>query len=202
MLSLKEVSINILQGWEMDPISQTHTMPATDDQELAKVLESMNHSVSAPSVPQLPPLDEPSDAPQDDTTDNTPAVDQSSEETETIPAPDFEVASSPEPAQNNSPEPSSDPIPSFPTPSSIAPLSDLNDIKKDALQELRPLVDKLDLPADEKFDTLLLMIRSTDDKSLVEPAYAAAKSIEDENKRASALLDIIKEIDYFSRPQS
>ena len=64
--------------------------------------------------------------------------------------------------------------------------------------ELRPLVDKLDLPADEKFDTLLLIIRSTDDKTLVNAAFDAAKEIPDENKRAQALLDVIKEIDYFS----
>jgi hypothetical protein len=76
--------------------------------------------------------------------------------------------------------------------------SDLDGLKKDALAELRPLVDKLDLPANEKFDTLLLIIRSTDDKSLLGSAHEAAKSIEDETKRAQALLDIIKEIDYFA----
>ncbi|MFZ2494470.1 MAG: hypothetical protein WAW60_01685, partial [Candidatus Saccharimonadales bacterium] len=72
--------------------------------------------------------------------------------------------------------------------------------KKDALEQLRPLVDKLDLEPDEKFDTLLLIIRTTDDKSLVQQAYDAAKLIQDESKRAEALLDIIKEIDYFSNP--
>ena len=53
----------------------------------------------------------------------------------------------------------------------------------------------------DKFDTLLLIIRSTDDKSLVGQAHAAAKTIEDESKKAEALLDVIKEIDYFSNPQ-
>jgi hypothetical protein len=76
----------------------------------------------------------------------------------------------------------------------------LESIKKDALSQLRPLVDKLDLPADEKFDTLLLIIRSTDDKTLVQSAYDAAKNITDESKRAEALLDVVKEIDYFSNP--
>lgn len=76
--------------------------------------------------------------------------------------------------------------------------SPLNEIKKDALSELRPLVDKLNVSPEEKFDTLLLMIRSTDDSSLIEQAHEAAKSIEDESKRAEALLEIIKEIDYLS----
>ena len=78
--------------------------------------------------------------------------------------------------------------------------NDLESIKKDALSELRPLVDKLDLEPEEKFDTYLLLLRSTDDKALIAPAHAAARNIADETKRAQALLDIIKEIDYLSTP--
>lgn len=74
----------------------------------------------------------------------------------------------------------------------------LDKIKSSALEELKPLVGKLDLPAEEKFDTLLLVLRSTDDQSLLDEAYNAAKNITDETKRAQALLDIIKEVDYFS----
>lgn len=78
----------------------------------------------------------------------------------------------------------------------------LADIKNDALNELRPLVDKLTVSPEEKFDTYLLLIRSTDDESLIAPAHEAAKAIEDEARRAEALLDIIKEIDYLSRPKA
>lgn len=78
----------------------------------------------------------------------------------------------------------------------------LANIKKDALSELRPLVDKLDVSPGEKFDTLLLMIRSTDDKSLIGPAHEAAKAISDESKRAEALLEVVKEIDYLSHTKS
>ena len=74
----------------------------------------------------------------------------------------------------------------------------LDKLKASALEELRPLVGKLNLPAEEKFDTLLLIIRSTDDQSLLDEAHDAAKEITDDVKRAQALLDIIKEIDYFS----
>jgi hypothetical protein len=77
--------------------------------------------------------------------------------------------------------------------------SDLDDIKKTALEELRPLMDKVELPADEKFNTYLMLLRSTDDPSLIEPAHQTAKSITDERVRAQALLDIIKEIDYLSQ---
>ncbi len=75
---------------------------------------------------------------------------------------------------------------------------ELEKLKASALEELRPLVGKLDLPAEEKFDTLLLIIRSTDDQSLLDEAHDAAKNISDDSKRAQALLDVIKEIDYFS----
>lgn len=82
-----------------------------------------------------------------------------------------------------------------------APSGDLEGIKKDALVELRPLVDKLDLAPEEKFDTYLLLLRSTDDRELIAPAHEAAKAITDESRRAQALLDIIKEIDFLSGQQ-
>jgi hypothetical protein len=112
-----------------------------------------------------------------------------------------------------------DPIESTPAPTTAEPASDvsstsfdttstdampaspveLDGIKKDALKELRPLIGKVDLPPQEKFDTYLMLIRSTDDSSLIAPAHVVAQSIADETNRAEALLDIIKEIDYLSR---
>jgi hypothetical protein len=77
----------------------------------------------------------------------------------------------------------------------------LDDIKKDVLVELRPLVEKLDLEPEEKFDIYLLLLRSTDDTTLIAAAHEAARGIVDETKRAQALLDILKEIDYFSAPE-
>lgn len=73
----------------------------------------------------------------------------------------------------------------------------LDEIKVHALQDLRPLIDKLSVSNEEKFDIYLLLLRSSDDNTLIEPAYEAARNIEDETKRANALLDVIKEIDYF-----
>lgn len=95
-----------------------------------------------------------------------------------------------------------EPSAATPTPvvhaSSLHSVSGLDSIKQDALTELRPLVDKLNVSAEEKFDTYLLLLRSTDDESLISPAHDAAKEIQDEARRAQALLDIIKEIDYLS----
>lgn len=168
--------------------------PATDDQELAKVLESMNNTLTTtPAAPVAAP-DEPADtSPADDgiqfeeTPAPTPAADSAVK-------PDIPVPAAPV----------ADPLAVAPLPSTaVAPADgELETIKKAALTEFRPLVDKLSLSPEDKFDTLLLIIRSTDDKSLVSQAHEAAKSIEDETRRAEALLDVIKEIDYFSHPQS
>ncbi len=146
----------------------------TDDQELAKVLEDMNQS-AAPAAATPPATD-------------AAASDGLSFEASPVPASDTPPAAAPASVAV--------PPPAIPGAAPASP--ELESIKKSALEELRPLVDKLDLPADEKFDTLLLIIRSTDDKSLVSAAHEAAKTIPDETKRAQALLDVIKEIDYFS----
>lgn len=172
----------------------TNTSNVTDDQELAKVLESMNQqagpAVAAPSdtATAEPAVSEPV------TTDDGLAFEETgtTTEVEAAEAP-VESAAPVEPETVDTPATASAPEPFV---STDAP--ELDNLKKEALQELRPLVDKLNLPADEKFDTLLLLIRSTDDKTLLSAAHDAAKSIEDENKRAQALLDVIKEIDYFS----
>lgn len=84
---------------------------------------------------------------------------------------------------------------SYTTPTDMS----LDDIKQNALNELRPLVNKLNVSPEEKFDTYLLLLRSTDDTSLIAPAHEAAVAIPDETRKAQALLDIIKEIDFLSQ---
>lgn len=98
----------------------------------------------------------------------------------------------------------SEPTPA--TPPNVNPLGHnvdsgaLGDIRLQVISELRPLVNRLDFlaPAD-KFDTLLLLIRTIDDSSLIPMAHQAAMAIPDEVKRAQALLDILKEIDFFTQ---
>lgn len=82
-------------------------------------------------------------------------------------------------------------------PTPLAGGAALGDIKQQAILELHPIMSKLDATAENKFDAYLLILRSTDDKSLIQPAHEAAIAIEDEGRRAQALLDIIKEIDFF-----
>jgi hypothetical protein len=160
----------------MDIQPQT-TQPISDDQELAKVLAGVNSNGNDTSSGLAAMSDVPAPvaagAPPAATDDTAVAP-----ELPELPTPDF-IATPPPVASTGSGE--------------------LDSVKLDAINELRPLVDKLNLSPEEKFDTYLLLIRSTDDKALVAPAHEAAKAIADETRRAQALLDIIKEIDFLSQ---
>lgn len=142
----------------------------SDDPELAKVLAGVNAATSD----------------EEETTLQYEGLEKKMAEMEES------VAETPEIINN----PTTTPIP---TPTPIVSVGGLNldEIKVHALQDLRPLIDKLSVSNEEKFDIYLLLLRSSDDNTLIEPAYESARNIEDETKRANALLDVIKEIDYF-----
>jgi hypothetical protein len=112
-----------------------------------------------------------------------------------------------EPQPEEQPAPAETQMPEYiatPAPTAESPQIDsrsLEDVRKDALSELRPLVDKLDMSPEDKFDICLMLLRSTDDKTLIPAAHEAAKNIADETKRAQALLDVIREIDFLSTPE-
>ena len=160
----------------------------SDDQELAKVLAGVsqgtdnNLQFEETNVTASPVINPATISP------DPVATDQSDE-----PATDITKPAAPEPVTPT-------PVVSAPAPAAAADPA-LDTIKQTALNELRPLVDKLDVSPEEKFDTYLLLLRSTDDKTLIAPAHDAAVAIVDEARRAQALLDIIKEIDYFSNPR-
>lgn len=172
-------------------IQPQSTQPISDDQELAKVLAGVSATTDDSStdsaMPAMSDITAPVAAGAPPTAPPTPVVD----ETLVVPEP---IA--PEPVVEQLP-PMPEPLPALPS----APSGDLDAVKQDAITELRPLVDKLTLAPEEKFDTYLLLIRSTDDRSLIPPAHEAAKAITDETRRAQALLDIIKEIDFLSSQQ-
>lgn len=161
----------------------------SDDQELAKVLagvveETDNMKFEETGNTPTPPL---GGAP--DPSQMTPPA---------AATPDPAAVSMPDPIAPTTPDPVV-PTQSVATDTQIDPA--LASVKQEALTELRPLIDKLDVEPEEKFNTYLLLIRSTDDKDLIAPAHEAAKAIVDEAKKAQALLDIIKEIDFLSSPK-
>lgn len=78
---------------------------------------------------------------------------------------------------------------------------ELDGVKKSALEQLRPLIEKLDLEPADKFDKYLMMLRASDDPALIKPAFDAAQGITGEKQKAQALLDIINEINYITANQ-
>ena len=75
----------------------------------------------------------------------------------------------------------------------------MSKIKSQALEQLSPLVHKLDQTADEKYKTLMMMIQASDNQELIGEAYEAAQKITDEKAKAEALLNIVNEINYFTQ---
>ena len=72
---------------------------------------------------------------------------------------------------------------------------DLDRVKINALNEIRPIVEAVDILPEKKFTIYKDIIELTDDKACIEPAYNAARQIADEKERAEALLYIIEIID-------
>ena len=81
------------------------------------------------------------------------------------------------------------------------PLHDLEDIKRAALAELSPLVGQLEQTPEERFKTLMMLLQASDDQSLLVKAHEAARQISDEKLRAQALLEVVNEVNYFTRNQ-
>lgn len=163
----------------------------SDDQELSKVLAG----ISSDSDDKSQLSDLAASLGGDDNANGSPApadqpTDPAAQATPTLPV----EPEAPAPAEPVLPQPVA-PVPV------AQPGTDLEGIKRDALSELKPLVDKLTLSPEEMFDTYLLLIRSTDDKTLIGPAHNAAQKITDETRRAQALLEIVKEIDYLNGPK-
>lgn len=123
----------------------------SDDQELAKALAGVNDGVGSMGLPQP--------------------------DSSAVQAPD--IANEPMSQFGAPATPAAQPA-VMPAGSAGTDDPALASVKQAALAELRPLVDKLDVEPEEKFNTYLLLIRSTDDKDLIAPAHEAAKGITDD----------------------
>ena len=89
-----------------------------------------------------------------------------------------------------------------PTPAEAAPNStpsaenlDIHQVKKAALRDLAPLLDRLDMNPSQKFNLYRNIFEDLKDHSVLERAYHAASEIPDEKERAEALLYLVESID-------
>lgn len=173
-------------------VNDTAAVPAATTAPLPADPATSGFTPVDPITPVAEPTAEPASEPSTDQVSFTPVT---ADEPAATPVSEPAVAPS-EPLSQPSEQPSE---------ATIAPASDSNDllsIKQDALQSLSPLLSHLDQTPEEKFRTTMMLIQASDDQSMVQAAYAAAKEITDEKVRAQALLDIVNEINYFTQQQA
>lgn len=77
---------------------------------------------------------------------------------------------------------------------------DLDRVKTMALSDLRPIIEDIDIEPAKKFKIYKEIIELTEDKACIEPAYNAAKGIEDQKEKAEALLFVVETIDRLGIP--
>ncbi|CAN5175577.1 hypothetical protein BH09PAT3_BH09PAT3_6510 [soil metagenome] len=81
----------------------------------------------------------------------------------------------------------------------VAVVDKLEDAKKQAMTALAPLIGSLDVDPEKKFEICMNTIRLTNDRELVSTALQAALSIDEENVKAEALVELINEINYLQQ---
>ena len=199
-----------------DPVAAPSSVPEGDTGELAEPvgpfpeatvatvekgpepiapLESMNipefNTPPVPPVPDatagptMPPVPEttPAPVPEPLAPEPTPEL---KPESPAEPAPESAPESASEPALEPAPESTPEPLPQN--------LS-TTEVKKAALRDLIPLLDKIDMDNSEKFKIYRDIFNDLKDYTVLEPAYRAAREITDETERAEALLYLVNSID-------
>ncbi len=91
--------------------------------------------------------------------------------------------------------PASAPISIQPSFESAPSLLSTGEVKKAALRDLLPLLDRLNMDSTEKFNLYRDIFEDLKDYTILDPAYHAAREIPDETARANALLYLVKAID-------
>ena len=71
-----------------------------------------------------------------------------------------------------------------------------SEVKKAALRDLVPLLDRVNMDATQKFNIYKDIFDDLKDYTILEPAYRAAREIPDETTRAGALLYLVESIDH------
>lgn len=148
---------------------------------------------AAPPVPDLgmPAASEPSTlenttpAPENPT--STPENATSTPEN-AIPTPENTVLTAPAPAGVT-------PAPAEAAPIANLDLQNLDSVKANILKDLAPLMDKIHVEPEKKFELYTDMLAENNDASIVGPAYETARQISDEEKRGEALLSLFEKIE-------
>ena len=164
-----------------DPVAAPSSVPEGDTGELGEPIGPFPEpklEVVAPAPEGIAPLDAASNIPD-------------------LAMPEVPVTTPPtDPVLTPAPAPDI-PTPMAPVPIQDAPVQSLNtsEIKKAALRDLIPLLDKINMEPIQKFNIYRDIFEDLKDYTVLDPAYHAAREIIDETKRAEALLYLVESID-------
>lgn len=158
-------------------------MPATPDLGVPAAPPVPNLGMPAASEPST--LENTTPAPENPT--STPENATSTPEN-AIPTPENTVPAAPAPAGVT------------PAPAEVAPITNLDSqnldsVKANILKDLAPLMDKIHVEPEKKFELYTDMLAENNDTSIVAPAYETARQISDEEKRGEALLSLFEKIE-------
>ncbi|MBR3137752.1 hypothetical protein IKG41_00130 [Candidatus Saccharibacteria bacterium] len=187
----------------------------TVDNDLQKAIDDITNTTSVDPV-FSDPVAAPSSVPEGDTGELGEPIGPFPEPKVAVVEPGAEpiapLESANIPALNNLEMPDSVPMPPEPTPTiestpepiptmekqDIEPIPQslsTNEVKKAALRDLVPLLDKINMDASQKFKIYRDIFEDLKDYTILEPAYHAAREIPDETERANALLYLVESID-------
>ncbi len=158
-----------------DPVAAPSSVPEGDTGELGEPIGPFPE----PKVEMVEPAPEPI-APLEPVT-----------VPELNPAPAPEVPPAPEMPEAPAPAP----IIEEPAPEPIPQSLNTGEVKKAALRDLVPLLDKINMDNSEKFKIYKDIFNDLKDYTILEPAYRAAREIPNEVERAEALLYLVQSID-------
>ena len=171
-----------------DPVAAPSSIPEGDTGELGEPIgpfpEAKIEMVTPPSEP-IAPLE----------SANIPELNNLN-----IPAPDnLPISNSPMPPEPTvgQTEESQIPEPVIEKPE-IEPIPEnrnMEQVKKAALRDLAPLLEKIPMNPSQKFRAYRDIFNDLKDYTILEPAYNTAREIPDETERAEALLYLIETID-------
>ncbi len=167
----------------MDQNQPVENQPASVDNDLQKAIDDIANNTNVDPV-FSDPVAAPSSVPEGDTGELDEAVGPFPEppKVEVPPAPVAPVEPTPEIVTKES------------EPAPAEPLSTA-EIKKAALRDLVPLLDKININKSQKFNVYKDIFEELKDYTVLEPAYQAARELENETERANALLFLVEAID-------
>lgn len=177
-------------------MEQTQTV----DNDLQKAIDDITKTTSIDPV-FSDPVAAPSSVPEGDTGElgepngpfPEPKIEASS--ISSLHAPSFEEVP-PAPVVPETPaEPESAPVMPEPEVEPIPDTMNTSEVKKAALRDLVPLLDKISMNSSQKFKIYRDIFDVLKDYTVLEPAYRAAREIPNETERAEALLYLVESID-------